>query len=311
MQDAAAITARPGKAPPGSPRRRGRRVAFGLAGLVGLAGLLALTSPAQAVELPEESRVPGGVAVVPLDAPARGPVPAASFAGQRALIVPRGDAFVAVVGIPLDSTPGAATLRVEPADGPPRDVAIEIAPKRYAEQRLTVPPEQVNLSAKDLARVKRDQEKIRAALARFSPEAPETLRFEAPVQGPRSSSFGLRRFFNHQPRNPHTGMDIAAGVGSAIRAPAAGTVVDAGDYFFNGNTVIVDHGQGLLTLFCHLSQIAVEPGQALAVGDRLGAAGATGRVTGAHLHFGVSLNRSWVDPALFLPAPETAEAPSR
>jgi len=271
--------------------------------------LLALAMPARAVELPDESRVPGGVALVPLDAPAAGPVPKVTFGGRRVLVALRGDALFAVVGIPLTQSPGTATVRVAPADGPPREIAIEIGPKRYAEQRLRVSPKQVDLSAKDLARVKREQKKIGAALATFSPEAPGTLRLEAPVPGPRSSSFGLRRFFNDQARNPHTGMDIAAASGTPIRTPAAGRVVDVGDYFFNGSTVIVDHGQGMLTLFCHLSEVAVEPGQALAAGDRLGAVGATGRATGAHLHFGVSLNRSWVDPALFLPAPAEAATP--
>ena len=121
-----------------------------------------------------------------------------------------------------------------------------------------------------------------------------------PVPGRRSSSFGLRRVFNGQSRNPHSGMDIAAPTGTPVRAPLPGKVIDVGDYFFNGGTVWLDHGGGLLTMYCHLSQVDCKPGDQLQTGDAFCKVGATGRVTGPHLHWSVMLNRAMVDPALFI-----------
>ena len=203
------------------------------------------------------------------------------------------------MGIPLAREPGPAVLNIQQGVST-LTRGFTVAGKTYRTQTLRVAPKHVDLSAEDAARVAREQPHIRATVATFTASAPKTLRFASPVKGPRSSSFGLRRVFNNQPRNPHSGMDIAAPVGTAVVAPAPGRVIDTGDYFFNGQSVFIDHGQGLVTLYCHLSAISVTPGTEVKTGQKIGEVGATGRVTGPHLHWGVALNRAFVDPALFL-----------
>ncbi len=112
----------------------------------------------------------------------------------------------------------------------------------------------------------------------------------------------MRRFFNGEERNPHAGLDFAVPAGTPIKTPAAGKVILTGNYFFNGNTVFVDHGQGFISMFCHMSKIDVQVGQSLARGAVVGKVGSTGRATGPHMHWNISLNDARVDPAIFIGA---------
>jgi murein DD-endopeptidase MepM/ murein hydrolase activator NlpD len=283
--------------------------------LLGGCGLLALlawpgtgrASPDTGV-WPAASAVPGGVARLSLGPAPQRPQAFVVQGGAEVPLLVVGDVieWTAIVGIALSAPPGEARIAVRAPDGGVRDIAYSVAPKRYAEQHLKVAPRTVDLSPEDLARFERERAHQQAVIATFtelpSAQPAHGWRMRVPTPGRRSSSFGLRRVFNGQARNPHSGMDIAAPTGTPVVAPLPGRVIDTGDYFFNGLTVWLDHGGGLLSMVCHLSRIDVKTGDLVRTGDRVGAVGATGRVTGPHLHWGVMLNRTMVDPALFVDA---------
>ena len=250
----------------------------------------------------EHSPRPGGVAIVDLDIVSASSevVPEVTFGSKRALVFERNGRWYTAVGLPLSQVPGTAELTVTSGIGQTRTISIDVKEHSYREQRLTVKKSYVDLSQEQLDRVWADRKIIDGALQNFR-ELPLTdVNLETPVDGPKSSSFGLRRFFNDQPRSPHSGMDIAAPQDSIIGAAGDGIVTATGDYYFNGNTVFIDHGQGFVTMYCHLNEIGVTDGQAVVAGEQIGKVGATGRVTGAHLHFGTYLNGNAVDPAIFI-----------
>jgi murein DD-endopeptidase MepM/ murein hydrolase activator NlpD len=273
------------------PRKMARALIFSLL-LFGTASVHALT--------PDTIPVPGGIALVRL--PADIDPASTRYNGRKVLVTQQGDDKMAVIGLSLGTRPGRYHLEAKTAHGKPLSIAFNVKAKDYEEQHITIKDKRkVNPEPRDLERIGIEKKKIDAALEHWSDRDNVVLAFRKPVEGETSSPFGLRRFFNEQPRNPHSGLDIAAPEGAPIRAPAPGIVIDTGDYFFNGNTVFIDHGQGLVTMYCHMSAIEVTPGTRVYTGDVIGKVGMTGRVTGPHLHWGVSLNDARVDPQLFLP----------
>ena len=266
--------------------------------IIGGAAVASSLAWSQGLELPRESAVPGGVKLLRLDSTGTAP-PYVDVDGHRALVIQDGSTWVALIGIPLSAPLGMHQVIVRGAEGR-QELDFSVGSKQYASQSLKVAPRQVNPTAADLARINQEKIRIERALSRWTDPAPETLRLPPPVPGPRSSSFGSRRIFNGESRNPHSGMDIAAPSGTPVLAPIAGTVIDTGEYFFNGNTVFLDHGRGMISMYCHLNTVDVKPGEHLGAGTPIGTVGMTGRATGPHLHWGLSLNRAWVDPELFL-----------
>jgi murein DD-endopeptidase MepM/ murein hydrolase activator NlpD len=250
--------------------------------------------------LPQEAAVPGGLALVRLgNGAAR---PQAWFGEKRVAVVRDDQGWVALVGLPLSLEPGVHPLRVASAGSSEETRPIRVAAKHYPLQRFTVPDHRkVEPPPEDMLRIAREQKRIDEIKALFRDEPDVDLAFRQPAAGRLTGRFGLRRIINGLERMPHAGIDVAAPVGTPVQAAGAGVVVETGDYFFNGNSVYIDHGQGLVTLYCHLDRIEVLPGEPVAAGQRIGLSGNTGRTSGPHLHWTVLLNGAAVDPRLFLP----------
>lgn len=247
---------------------------------------------------PKENAVPGGIIVINLNIPAIQTPPYTSFNKKRVMLQKKNNSWHAVVGIPLKTKVGKHYIQL---NKPTRKVFFTVKAKKYKTQYLTIKNKRkVNPTKKDIERIIKEKKIIGAAFRTWRAIDEVDTAFIKPVNGPFTSPFGLRRFFNKQPRRPHSGLDIAAPTGAPIIAPSAGIIVNTGDYFFNGNSVFIDHGQGLISMYCHLSKIAVKSGQKIKKGEKIGEVGMTGRVTGPHLHWSVNLNNTRIDPTLFL-----------
>jgi murein DD-endopeptidase MepM/ murein hydrolase activator NlpD len=256
-------------------------------------------SRAAAADAPATA-APGRVARVRLGKAEQAP---RAWLDERRLLVrrERGE-WVAVAGVALSARVGSTlSVEVDHGDGRREARRVTVVSRKYPTQHLDVAPDQADLPAEQVARYEQEREHLRRVLQTFSDQGPAGLALLQPVPGRRSGSFGSRRVINGVARSPHSGLDIAADEGTPVAAARAGKVLDAGEYIFLGRTVVIDHGQGLLSLYSHLSAIDVAAGNSVASGATIGKVGATGRATGPHLHFGVYLNAAAVDPAIFLP----------
>ena len=257
---------------------------------------------AQLFALPQHNPVPGGIAVIPVPLSTS----TALFENRQVMLLSSQKEKYAVVGISLKTRPGDYPLELTHKTASDTDehqskLSFKVGAKEYRVQRLTIENKRkVNPYKEDMDRIIRERNEMNKAFKSFENLAQPAVDFVLPAEGPISSPFGLKRILNDQPRNPHSGLDIAAPTGTPIHAPAAGRVTAVGNYFFNGNTVLLDHGQGLISMYCHMSETTVAIGDALSPGDLIGKVGKTGRVTGPHLHWSVSLNNARVDPNLFI-----------
>jgi Membrane proteins related to metalloendopeptidases len=250
---------------------------------------------ANVLALPRENPVPGGIVHIPI-APLSDPAPIVQYAGNRVTVVPQDSQWLAIIGIPLDAEGDTQNVNVQGQE----PIAFPIQPKQYKTQRITIKDKnKVEPDDESTQRILREQMLQQQLKTRFSVGEAQ-LDFIKPVPGRDTGRFGLKRFINNQPRNPHSGMDIAAATGTPVKATTAGKVIHTDDFFFSGNTVYLDHGAGVISMYAHLSEIQVETGDIVQQGDIIGKVGSTGRATGPHLHWSVYLNGEAVDPALFL-----------
>lgn len=260
--------------------------------------LSAQSAAAPAVSVEARALQPGEVAIITVRGWTAPAPPRVRLFGRPAPVYAAGDStWRTLVGIDLDVAPGAYTVSVLGASAAPvARTTMRIRAKAFPTRRLTVDPRFVEPPPEAQARIAREAKELTAIWAASVGERLWTGPFAEPVPDAATSAFGSRSVFNGQPRSPHGGADFSSPSGRPIVSPNSGKVVLARDLYYTGQTVVVDHGLGLLSLFAHMSAIDVVEGAVVKTGDALGKVGATGRVTGPHLHWTVRLGGARVDP---------------
>jgi murein DD-endopeptidase MepM/ murein hydrolase activator NlpD len=212
-------------------------------------------------------------------------------------------AWTALAGVDLETRPGNYRLRIRQNDVPHSTRTIRVLPKQFRVRRLRVAEGFVNPPPEALQQIASDAKRLAAAYAQVTPRRWQRP-FKLPVGGQPTSNFGTRSYYNGQPRSPHSGIDFTSAPGTPVLATNDGTVALAAPLYFTGNTVIIDHGGQLFSVYAHLSEIQVKAGEATTPDTVVGLVGATGRVTGPHLHWSVRLNGARVDPLSLIAATE-------
>lgn len=248
---------------------------------------------------PKISPVPGGIVDITLPY-TENQEPEVTFHGRRVAVAFNGGTWHALIGIPIDLAPGLYEAEIRlPIQ---KKLAFNLKEKRYPEQHITLTKkkEMINPSPKTQMRILKERAELGEIYQHWSDAYPFKLVFDAPVKGRISSMFGLKRYFNKVPKDPHLGLDIAAAEGSEVKAAAEGVVILAKNLYYTGNTVIIDHGLGTFSLYGHLKKLLATPGRHVAAGNVIGLVGQTGRATGPHLHFGMVMNQTKIDPLLYV-----------
>jgi murein DD-endopeptidase MepM/ murein hydrolase activator NlpD len=270
---------------------------------------VAASAAGPAVSITARSIRPGEVLLVTVTAPAAdAPITVRAFGREWPVQAEDPGRWRALVGIDLDTRPGRYDLEVATRSGITARQVTVLA-RTFGTRRLTVDPDLVNPPPEARARIERETRELAAIWDASSADRLWRGAVVRPVPDPANSAFGTRSVFNGEPRSAHTGADFLSPTGRPVQAPAGGRVVLAGDRYFSGNTVVIDHGAGLFSLLAHLSVIDVNAGQTVAAGDVIGKVGATGRVTGPHLHWTVRLNGTRVDPLALLYVTRSAPDP--
>jgi murein DD-endopeptidase MepM/ murein hydrolase activator NlpD len=219
---------------------------------------------------------------------------------EKVPAVHSGNEWTTILGVDLDTSPGAekteALLTMDDGRVERRELTIGIAARKFPTTQLKVAEKFVELNKADLARSQRESQETNAIYARITTSIVPDQAFSDPIPGVAGTNFGERRIFNGAPRAPHSGADLHAAAGTPVHATNRGRVVLAKNLFFTGNTVILDHGLGIYSLYAHLSRIDVKSGETVMNGQLLGLVGATGRVTAPHLHWGMRVQKARVDP---------------